>query len=206
MKIQPKFLVAAGMFIFFLYSLWGYKILTPGTDSDDFFWMLIVRGVGMGMLFVPITTLSLSALRGREIGQGASFTGMMRQLGGSFGIALITTFMTRRNALHRSDLVGYINPSDPDVQQRLTGMQHMFEAKGMSPNTALESAYKLLDGSIMRQVAVLSYMDVFLYIGLLFLLCVPVILLIRFQKANALPPGEMTVSYTHLTLPTICSV
>lgn len=191
LKVQPKFLVALGMFVFFLYSLWGYKILTPGTSSDDFFWMLIVRGIGMGMLFVPITTLSLSALRGQQIGQGASFTGMMRQLGGSFGIALITTFMTRRNALHRSDLVGNINPTDPDVQQRITGLQRMFEAKGMSANKALEAAYTLLDGSISRQMAVLSYMDAFLYIGLLFLLCVPVILLIRFQKGQAMAPGDM---------------
>ncbi len=98
--IPKQYLIALGMFLFFVYSIWGYKILTPDTGSPDFFWMLIVRGVGMGMLFIPITTLSLSTLTGKEIGQGAAFTGMMRQLGGSFGIAMVTTFMARQNMVH----------------------------------------------------------------------------------------------------------
>ena len=61
--IPQQYLVAVGMFIFFIYSFWGYKILTPRTGADDFFWMLIVRGVGMGLLFIPITALSLSTLQ-----------------------------------------------------------------------------------------------------------------------------------------------
>ena len=77
--------------------------------------MLIVRGVGMGMLFIPITTLSLSTLKGQQIGQGAAFTGMMRQLGGSFGIALVTTFMARQNMVHRSDLVSRLDTNNPAV-------------------------------------------------------------------------------------------
>ncbi|MFV4189422.1 hypothetical protein ACNJPX_21060, partial [Mycobacterium tuberculosis] len=85
--------MAIGMILFFVFTFWGYKIMTPDTGKPDFFWMLIVRGIGMGFLFIPITMLSLSTLKGQQIGQGAAFTGMMRQLGGSFGIALITTFM-----------------------------------------------------------------------------------------------------------------
>ncbi len=101
------------MLLFFIYSFWGYKIITPDTGEDAFFWMLIVRGIGMGMLFIPITTLSLSTLKGQQIGQGAAFTGMMRQLGGSFGVATITTFLARRNMDHRSDLVSNLDINDP---------------------------------------------------------------------------------------------
>ena len=68
----------------------------------------------MGMLFIPITTLSLSTLKGRQIGEGAAFTGMMRQLGGSFGIAAITTFMASQNMVHRSDLVSKLDVTNPD--------------------------------------------------------------------------------------------
>src|SRR3954471_24179932 len=103
--VPQQYLVALGMLLFFVYSFWGYKIITPDTSKDAFFWMLILRGLGMGMLFIPITTLSLSTLKGQQIGQGAAFTGMMRQLGGSFGVATITTFLARQNMVHRNDLV-----------------------------------------------------------------------------------------------------
>ena len=144
--------------------------------------MLIVRGLGMGMLFIPITTLSLSSLKGQQIGQGAAFTGMMRQLGGSFGIALITTFMAHQNMVHRNDLIRNITVDNPVVLQRVQGLQQSFIQKGKTPDMALKSAYKAIDGSVMRQVAVLSYMDVFMFIGVMFLLCIPFVLLVKERK------------------------
>jgi DHA2 family multidrug resistance protein len=179
---RQSYLVALGMLIFFIYSFWGYKILTPDTRESAFFWMLIMRGIGMGMLFIPITALSLSTLKGQEIGQGASFTGMMRQLGGSFGIALITTFMASQNVVHRSALVTHMASDNPAVQQRVQRLQQTFIAKGMAPDVALASAYKALDYGVMKQAAVLSYMDVFLYIGLMFLFCIPFVLLVKEKK------------------------
>lgn len=180
--VPQQYLVAGGMFLFFAYSFWGYKILTPDTGADAFFWMLIVRGVGMGMLFIPITTLSLSTLKGQQIGQGAAFTGMMRQLGGSFGVALITTFIARQNMVHRYDLVTKLGSDKADVQARVAGMEHNFIAKGMAPNVAAKTSYQLLDFTITKQAMVLSYMDVFLYLGILFLICIPFILMVRNKK------------------------
>lgn len=177
--VKQQVLVAAGMVFFFIYSFWGYKILTPDTSSDAFFNMLLVRGIGLGLLFVPITTMALSTLKGREIGEGAAFTGMMRQLGGSFGIAVITTFIARQNMFHRNDLVSKLDMHNPVVQQRVDGLQHSFMAKGMAPDIALQSGYKILDFTVMKQAMVLSYMDVFLYIGLMFLVCVPFVLMVK---------------------------
>ncbi len=182
--VPQQYLVASGLLIFFIYSFWGYKIITPDTGKDAFFWMLIVRGAGLGLLFIPITTLALSTLKGQQIGQGASFTGMMRQLGGSFGIAVITTFMSNKNATHRGELLSKLDVNDFDVQQRITGLKQGFIAKGMTPDVAQQSAYKILDFSITKQAAVLSYMDVFLYIGLMFLICIPFILFVRQRKSS----------------------
>lgn len=133
----------------------------------------------MGMLFIPVTTLSLSTLHGKHIAEGTAFTGMTRQLGGSFGIAAITTFMARRDMLHRNDLVSKLDITNPEIQNKIIALQHGFMAKGDAPNTALQSAYKALDYSVMKQSAVLTYMDVFLYIGIMFLICVPFVLLIK---------------------------
>jgi DHA2 family multidrug resistance protein len=188
--VKQQYLVAAGMLLFFIYSFWGYKILTPDTPKDAFFWMLIVRGIGMGMLFIPITTLALSTLKGQQIGQGASFTGMMRQLGGSFGVAAITTFLSQRNMVHRSNLVAKLNVNDPDVQSRVAALQHSFMAKGMPSNTALKTGYQILDYSVSKQAAVLSYMEAFLYLGVLFLICIPFVLMVRANKGSKVSMSE----------------
>jgi MFS transporter, DHA2 family, multidrug resistance protein len=180
--VKQQYLVALGMIFFFLYSFWGYKILTPDTGKDAFFNMLIVRGIGLGLLFVPITTLALSTLKGQEIGEGAAFTGMMRQLGGSFGVAVITTYIARQNMFHRNDLVSNLDINNPLVQQRIDGLQRSFIGKGLAPDLALQSGYKLLDFSVSKQAMVLSYMDVFLYLGLMFLICVPFVLWTRSGK------------------------
>lgn len=191
--VPQQYLVALGMFLFFVYSFWGYKILTPAdTGADAFFWMLIVRGIGMGMLFIPITTLALSSLKGQQIGQGAAFTGMMRQLGGSFGVAAITTFMSRQNMVHRSDLVSQLDINNPEVQQRVHGLQAGFMSKGMDATTALKSGYQALDYSVFKQASVLSYMDVCLYLGIMFLVCVPIVLMVKGGKQQKkLDPSAM---------------
>jgi len=188
--IKQQYMVATGMAIFFCYSLWGYKILTPNTSEDAFFWLLILRGSGLGLLFIPITTLSLSTLKGKEIGEGAAFTGMMRQLGGSFGVAAISTFMSSQNMVHRSNIVSHLNIQDPQVLQRITGMQHSFISKGMAPDVALQSAYQALEGMVTKQSMVLSYMDVFLYIGVMFLICIPFVLLVKGNKKKVVDLAE----------------
>ena len=188
--MKQQYLVAAGMILFFFFCMWGYKILTPATPRSAFDWMLILRGIAMALLFIPITTLSLSTLKGREIGEGAAFTGMMRQLGGSFGVAVIITFMSRRSMLHRSDLVSKLDVTDPAVQNRIIASQHGIMSRGIDSFTANQGAIKFIDLSVSKQVAVLSYMDVFLYLGVLFLLCAPIILFAK-RKQNKQISADM---------------
>ena len=179
--------------MFFFFCFWGYRILTPDTGKDAFFWMLILRGIAMGLLFIPVTTLSLSTLKGREIGDGAAFTGMMRQLGGSFGIAIITTFMAQQQMVHRNDLVSNLDVNNPVVQARVQGTQMAMQASGAPSNIALGRAYQLMDYSITKQSMVLSYMDVFFYIGIVFLICVPLVLMVRSKKQE----GKLDMSNVH---------
>ena len=176
--VPEKFLVATGMSIFFVYSLMTYKIMTPQTGAQNFFWPLMVRGVGLGLLSVPISTMALSPLKGIEIGQGAAFSGMMRQLGGSFGVALISTYLTRDIVQHRSNIVVRLNVTDPAVQNRIAATAAGFQSKGMPPDVAHQTALQMMDGSVTLQATILSYMDIFLYVGILFLCCVPIVLLL----------------------------
>ena len=150
--------------------------MTPDTGSEHFILLLMLRGVGLSLLFMPITTLALSGLKGREIGDGASFTGMMRQLGGSFGIAIITTYLATQNAVHRANLVNHLSSFSLEVQQRVMMFTQNFISKGFAPNEAQNKAYQILDFSVAKQAAVLAYMDVFLVLGFMFLACIPFIL------------------------------
>ncbi|WP_353161109.1 DHA2 family efflux MFS transporter permease subunit [Myroides odoratus] len=187
--VPPKYLVATGFLVFFIYSFWAHNILTPDTGSEHFFWPLVVRGVGLGLLFVPITTLSLSNLRNKQIGEGAAFTGMMRQLGGSFGIALITTFISRWTVNHRLALVSHLDSASLEVQNRVLALQQSFIAKGFTADEALQKAYTLLDLSVAKQATVLTYMDVFMFLGVLFLICIPFILILIKKGAGKIIAG-----------------
>ncbi len=184
---KQTYMVAIGFFVFFVFSFWMYTILTPTTSEANMFWPLIFRGIGLGLLFIPITTLSLSTLTGKGIGEGAAFTGMMRQLGGSFGIAIVTTFISRFNQAHRVNLISKLDKTNFMVQQRLFILQKNFEAKGASFNLALKKAYTVLDVQVMKQSAILSYMDIFMYLAVLFLICIPFVLFIKDGKTKVNP-------------------
>lgn len=181
--VSFRLLISSGMAIFFIYSMMAYHILTPNTGSDAFFWILVIRGVGLGLLSIPITTMSLSTLQGKEIGQGAALSGMLRQLGGSFGVALISTYLTRDNQVHRANLVSKLDVYSPIVQQRISTLSSGFQLKGMSPDIAKKAALSLMDRMVDVQAVILSYMDVFLWIGVMFFVCIPfVILFVRESK------------------------
>ena len=177
--VPQGYMVAGGFAIFFLFTYWMRDVMTQDTGVEHFFWPLILRGMGLGLLFVPITTLSLSSLKGKNIGEGAAFTGMMRQLGGSFGIAIITTLITRFSQEHRVNLLRNLDGSRLEVQQRVLILQKSFMAKGYSSNEALNKAYQIMDFSVMKQATVQSYMDIFLFLGLLFICCIPIIFLVK---------------------------
>jgi DHA2 family multidrug resistance protein len=189
--VSMRLMIASGMAIFFIYSLMAYKVLTPNTGSDAFFWLLVIRGVGLGLLSIPITTMALSTLRGQEIGQGAALSGMMRQLGGSFGVALISTYLTRDIQTHRSNLVSKLSVYDPAVQQRVHALAGGFQHKGMPSNTATKTALQLLDRLVDVQATVLSYMDIFLYIGMMFLVCIPFVLILIKRPLHKADPAHM---------------
>jgi len=187
--VPQAYMVAVGFLIFFFFTYWMHNVMTPDTGAEHLFWPLILRGIGLGLLFVPITTMALSTLKGKSIGEGAAFTGMMRQLGGSFGIAIITTFITRFSQEHRVDLDAHLDVTRVEVQDRVHQLQQGFMSKGFSADVALNKAYQVMDFALMKQSTVMSYMDIFLYLGILFLCCIPIILFVRKGK-NKIDPAE----------------
>jgi DHA2 family multidrug resistance protein len=181
---------AAGFICFFLFTfMLSHSTLSSG--RGDFFWPLVWRGVGLGLLFVPLTTMALSGLRGKDISQGAGLTNMMRQLGGSFGIALVTTFIEHRSWTHRVDLISHLSMYDPAVRERLSAVAGGLMSKGSDLYQAQQQAYGALEGTVLQQTYLLTYMDAFRVVGVFFLFCIPLLLLFKRRRGPAPAPVSM---------------
>ncbi|HET8573240.1 MAG TPA: DHA2 family efflux MFS transporter permease subunit [Edaphocola sp.] len=187
--LPPQIMSSFGFVIFFAFCMMMVWNTTSVSGTGDFFWPLIIRGAGMALLFVPITTMAVQDLRGKEIGQGTGLNNMARQLGGSFGIALITTFLDRRMFMHRSRLVENINPYNSTYAERFHNFVMGFISKGYDMDHARQMAAKAMDGAVMQQTALLSYADVFWMVGVFFLMVIPLLFLQKIAKAGALPSG-----------------
>src|SRR4051812_1690083 len=188
--VPPQLLNAAGFICFFFFTyLLSHSTLESG--RQDFFWPLVLRGVGLGLLFVPLTTTALSGLRGKDIAQGAGLTNMMRQLGGSFGIALVTTFIQTRSWTHRTNLLSHLSPYDPAFQERVQAITSGLMAKGSSFFQAQQQAYAAIEGAVLRQTYLLTYMDAFRMVGIFFIVCIPMLLL--FKRRAGRPAGPVSM-------------
>jgi DHA2 family multidrug resistance protein len=172
----PVVMITLGMFLFIFFT-WQMSRLDLDAGSGDFYIPLIWRAVGIAIITVPLSTLAVSGLELKDIPQGTSLNNMMRQLGGSFGIAMVNTFITRRNAVHRTDLVSHITAGDPQVAERLSGYTHFFVNKGSGVFDAQRQALGLLDANVVRQSNALSFGDTWLLLGCIFLISLPLLLL-----------------------------
>lgn len=179
--VPPQLMNALGFGSFF-FSTYMLSHSTLASGRADFFLPLVLRGIGLGLLFVPLTTLALSNLRGKDIAQGAGLTNMMRQLGGSFGVALIATFIEKRSWAHRQGLLEHLSIYDPPVRERLNAIVQGLLAKGSTLVEAQKQAYGALEGIVVRQTFLMTYMDAFRIVGIFFLFCIPLLLLFKRRR------------------------
>jgi DHA2 family multidrug resistance protein len=185
-NIPAQFMATIGMFLFFVFcSMLSNATLQSG--PSDFFLPLIIRGVGMALLFVPLTTLAIQDLKGAEVGQGAGLNNMMRQLGGSFGIAALTTLIHVRQGFHRSNLLVNINEYNPAFTDRFNAFVRNFMAKGYTYLDAKALAIKAIDGTVTKQSVLLTYSDAYWVVGLILLCSIPLLYLQKFKKNVAVP-------------------
>jgi len=184
--VPGQLLATGGFFLFFVFT-WMLSNSTLESGTGDFFLPLIVRGVGMAILFVPLTTLALQELKGPEIGQGAGLNNMMRQLGGSFGIAILTTLIHTKSGNVRNALLDNINPYNPAFVQRQQQLVQGFMSKGHSLLDAQQMANQAFEGTVVKQTLLLTYDNLYLTIGIFVLCCIPIVYLQKFKRNVVVP-------------------
>ncbi|MHB1460404.1 MAG: DHA2 family efflux MFS transporter permease subunit [Armatimonadota bacterium] len=185
-KVSSRLLVAVGA-IGFVISMFMLQTMTMDTGPDQMFWPLVIRGAAMGFLFVPLTMATLLGLRGRDISEGSGLFNLTRQIGGSMGIAVLSTMVDHRTIMHRANLVEYVSLLNPIALQRLHGIQTMLMSKGASLEVARLGALKMIDGIVHGQATIMAFEDVFHFVAMFFLCALPLLLL--FNKGRASRPA-----------------
>jgi len=184
--VDPRVLIFIGMGIF-IASMWMLGHLTPQSGEPDTRVGLIVRGLGLGFLFAPINFVVFAALKGPEIQQASGLINLARQLGGSFGIAYLNTYISNQEAYHRANLVAHLDAGNALFMSRMAGATANFTAQGKGPTDAHLAALHSLDRTVMTSAATMSYNDAFLLLGLTFVAATPALLLLGRTKKP--PPG-----------------
>lgn len=182
--MQPRLLIAIGAL---LTTTTGLMLMTlnPNTGVNQLFWPLIIRGLGGVLIFMPLSIATLGPLAKRDIAAGSGFYSLTRQLGSSIGIALITTMLARREAVHRSVLVEKITAFRPPAIDRIHALTNSFTAHGADPTSAQRAALSAVDRIITGQATLMSYDDLFFYVALLFVVSLPLILLLGGKPTGA---------------------
>ncbi len=182
-KISAIMLAAIG-FVLFIIFVWSLSDMTTSTSASSFFWPLILRGAGLGLLFIPLLTITIYPLHNKDIPQATAFNNMVRQLGGAFGIAMATTYLSIRSVFHYSKLSEHVSMYNPTVSNRFAQYVQGFVSKGSDLVSAQSKAALALKGSLMKQALVLTYNDVFLIVGVFFAACIPFLLLFKLKDKN----------------------
>src|SRR5229473_1830275 len=184
-KVRSRYLIMFG-FTVLGYSTYQFSNINLEISIASIVWPSIMSGFAMGFIFVPLTTLALGTLSNEQMGNALGVFNLMRNTGGSVGIATVTTLLSRGAQVHQAAMVSHLTPYNPAYQERLHQLTQGFATRGGSA-VAEQQAYAGLYGTLVRQAMLLSYVDVFRLLSFLCLLCIPATLLFRRVKARAGP-------------------
>ncbi len=176
--IDPRKLLSVGLVVGGLTMLWlGEVNLDAG--YWDFVWPQVLQGLGLSLLFVPLTTVSMATIEPQRMGYATSLFNLMRNIGGSVGIAVTGTMLARRRQAFGSMLGEHVTLFDPATNEMLAQLKAAFLARTGDAVAATNQAYVVLHGMVQRQAAMVSFVMIFRLLGILFFVMVPLVLLMR---------------------------
>jgi DHA2 family multidrug resistance protein len=190
-RMDPRILLVAGMTILTAALVWLATCLSPLTGEDDLFWPLIVRSVGTVFMFLPLQLAAIGPVAREDIAAATGLFNLMRQLGGSIGVAALATLLDRRMVYHKAMLVEHVVSNDPSTVERVSGLTQSMLAHGFPPEIAHQKALGLLDAAVSVQSSILSFSDTFWATAALVVISVPLVFLL------GKPPAGVVVSGGH---------
>jgi MFS transporter, DHA2 family, multidrug resistance protein len=182
-KIDARRILAVGLVVGAATLFW-LGSLNTSLGYWDIFWPQFIQGVSLGFLFVPLTTVTMDPIPRENMGNATSIFNLMRNIGGSMGIAAATTLLTRHRQAHTSTLASHVDAYSPGVRGMLDQLQAAFMARGADAVTAAERARVALFGMVQREAMMLSFTDIFRWLALVFVAMLPLVLLMRSPRGG----------------------
>ena len=183
-RFDPRRVLACGGLTLVGSMLWLGQ-LTVSTGQSQLLWPLLLRAVGTVFMFLPLNLSTIGPIPRHDVAKATGFFNLTRQLGGSIGVALLSTVLDRRIAFHRAALVSHVTPGDPQALERISQLTHTFMARGASEQVAHAQALATLDGLVQRQASVLSFNDTFFVTSALVLVFLPLVFLLGKPASSA---------------------
>ena len=177
-RLDSRFLLSLGVLIN-AYALYLMSQFNLDVGFWTVIWPRVVQGIGISFFFVPLSTLTLSSIPKPQMGNGSAIFNLLRNLGGSFGVAFITTMLSRRTQFHHHHLSEGFSIFDFKLQQAVPSIQGFLQGRGFEGTTAHKGSLEALYGQLQKQAAMLGFNDVFYLLFLFFLFLVPLIWVIR---------------------------
>jgi DHA2 family multidrug resistance protein len=176
--VQPRILVICGVVLVALSAVLMSRY-TLATSSQSVVLAIVIQGFGFASLFVPLTTVALAGIPRFRMTDATGLNSLIRQIGGSLGLAAFATLLPHFVAAARTGLAAHVDPGRPEVMARLMGLQGALTARGLDVTAARAGALRILDGTLGQQASVLGFERMFLFAGLAFLLVIPFALFLR---------------------------
>ncbi len=186
-KMNPKALLAFGVIVS-AYSTHLMSQFNLLADFDTVIWPRIVLGVGMGFLFIPLTTMTMSSVKKEDMGNASSIYNLLRNLGGSFGVAFVTTILARRAQFHQVHLVDHLTPFDRNYQIAEHNTLNALQYRGIESGVADQGSIGIIYNKLLREASMMSFNDAFYLLSLFMILILPLIFMMRRAKSEA-PSG-----------------
>jgi len=179
-----------GGFLIGGFSLFWLSWINLQVGFWNVFWPQFAQGVGLGLLFVPLSAVTMDRIPKEKMGNATSLFNLMRNIGGSTGIALTQTFLERRRQFHTQTLASHINPYDVSSQIAVQRMTSTFISKGADAATAAKRGYAALSGIVRQQAGILSFNDAFWALGFIFILLTPLVFIMRPPAHHGAAPTQ----------------
>ncbi|HVU03292.1 MAG TPA: DHA2 family efflux MFS transporter permease subunit [Polyangiaceae bacterium] len=188
-KVDPRIALVGGALILVV-AIYELSDLSPQTGEAQLFWPLVIRSFGQVLMFLPLSLATLGPIPKKDIAAASGFYSLTRQLGGSIGVALLTTMLARRQAFHRNVLIEHLGAIDPHVGDRIAMLQGSFASKGFSIDDAHQKALFILDRNVSVQSLVLSFGDTFVATAVLIAVFLPLVALLGRPNQGAAPAPD----------------
>lgn len=176
----------AGGFLLLALSMWWFGGSNLNINPGLVIIPMIISGFGITHIFVPMTTFSVASIPREKMGDATGITSLLRNLGGSIGISLTTTFIARRTQVHQALLVSHLTPFNPQFRQQLSSLQNALNPFS-GGTTAHHQAYAVIYNILRQQASLLSYIDMFRILVIVCLVCIPAVLLFRKPQGRSEP-------------------